>query len=122
MCYSCGCSCGCTNFEPCGCYQSPCQSCINTTSTTTTTTLCPDAIKCDEYYDCECVIYNGPNIECYDLQTGDNLCKILETIIQTLSGCETTQPPLECDFTATARNTAKYCNFYDNDITIINLG
>ena len=35
------------------------------------------------------------------LETGDNLCEILEIIIQNLPECKTTLPPANCSFTAT---------------------
>ena len=87
----------------CGCYQSICPQCTPThrTTTTTTTTINPDCELCDQFYDCECIIYNGPNVECYGLTKGDNLCEILETIIQNLPQCKTTLPPPACSFTAT---------------------
>jgi len=100
MYYSCGCYCGCS--ASCGCYETICPSCCpKTTSTTTTTTINPNCEPCEEFYDCECVVYNGDNIECYGLSTGDNLCEILETLIQNLPSCQTTQPPLNCSFTFT---------------------
>jgi hypothetical protein len=103
MCYSyCGCSCGCS--ATCGCYESICPSChsCSTTTTTTTTTVNPDCEPCDTFYDCECIIYSGDNIQCYGLSTGDNLCEILDVILSNLPQCTTTttEPPLECTFTA----------------------
>lgn len=101
MCYSCGCSCGCS--ASCSCYQSVCpQCCSTTTSTTTTTTINPDCEVCEEIFDCACIEYTGENIECYGLSTGDNLCEILETIIQNLPECKTTLPPNSCSFAGTA--------------------
>lgn len=101
---SCNCGCYCGYCGGIDCYSKPCYSCgcNTTTSTTTTTTINPDCEPCDEFYDCECVIYNGDNIECYGLKTGDNLCDILQTIIENLPECKTTLPPFDCDFTAIA--------------------
>jgi len=97
MYYSCGCYCGCNTA--CGCYQTSCCNCTPcTTTTTTTTTINPDCEPCDEFYNCECVIYNGEDISCYGLETGDNLCSILETIIENLPECQTAPPELNCDF------------------------
>jgi hypothetical protein len=103
MCYSCGCGCSCGLSASCGCYESICPQCAPPCppTTTTTTTINPDCELCDEFYNCECVIYNGDNIECYGLETGDNLCEILEIIIQNLPECKTTLPPANCSFTAT---------------------
>lgn len=103
MCYSCGCGCSCGLSASCGCYQSICPQCTPPCppTTTTTTTVNPNCEPCDEFYDCECIVYNGPNVECYGLKKGDNLCEILETIIQNLPECKTTLPPFACSFTAT---------------------
>jgi hypothetical protein len=100
MYYSCGCCCSCGVSASCGCYQSTCSQCISTT-TTTTTTISPDCEPCDEFYDCECIIYNDLNNGCYGLKDGDNLCKVLEIIIQNLPQCKPVVPPLACSFTAT---------------------
>jgi len=86
----------CCNQSPCCCNNTPCPS-----TTTTTTTINPNCEPCEEFYDCECVVYNGQNIECYGLKDGDNLCKILETLIENLPECRTTLPPPVCSFTAT---------------------
>ena len=100
MYYSCGCCCGCS--ASCGCYETTCPQCAQSCSTTTTTTtINPDCQNCDEIYNCQCVVYNGPNVECYDLTNGENLCSILETILQNLPEHKTTLPPLDCSFTAT---------------------
>lgn len=104
MSYSCGCcgwSCGCS--ATCGCYETVCPQCVKPcpSTTTTTTTVNPDCEPCEEFYDCECITYTGKNIECYGLKTGDNLCEILETIIQNLPECRTTLQPRNCSFTAT---------------------
>lgn len=97
----CNCSCGCSSS--CGCYETVCPSCVPkcTTSTTTTTTLNPNCEPCEEIYDCECIEYHGTNFECYGLKDGDSLCTILENVIQNLPDCKTTQPPFNCNFTAT---------------------
>ena len=106
MCYSCGCGCSCGLSASCGCYESICPQCAPPCppTTTTTTTINPDCETCDEFYNCECVIYSGDNIECYGLKTGDTLCEILETVIQNLPECKTTLPPLDCLFTAQAKD------------------
>ena len=85
------CCCGCS---PCCC--TPTKPC----TTTTTTTMMPCVGEpCEEFYNCECVFYTGENVECYGLQNGDNLCEILETIIENLPECRTTLPPPDCSFT-----------------------
>jgi hypothetical protein len=98
---SCNCSCGCS--ASCGCYETVCPSCVPKcpTSTTTTTTINPNCEVCGEFFNCECIKYNGPNVECYYLKDGDTLCTILENVIKNLPDCKTTQPPLNCNFTAT---------------------
>ena len=101
MCYSCGCGCSCGCSGLCGCCQSICSQCTPVNTSTTTTTINPNCEPCDEFYDCECIIYSANNIECYGLTKGDNLCKVLETVIQNLPQCKTTLPPLACSFTAT---------------------
>lgn len=99
--YSCGCSCGCS--ASCGCYETVCPQCVKPcpSTTTTTTTINPNCEPCEEFQDCECVVYTGKNIECYGLEKGDTLCEILETIIENLPECKTTLPPPNCEFTAT---------------------
>ena len=104
MCYSCGCcgcSCGCS--IDCSCYENACYNCSAPcpSTTTTTTTINPNCESCDEIYNCECVTYSGQNVECYGLKTGDNLCDILETLIENLPECKTTLSPNNCAFTAT---------------------
>lgn len=81
-------ACGCNNSYyslPCCCPQAP----VGTT-TTTTTTLCPDAIPCEEAYKSDCIIYNGPNLACYGIKTGDTVTDILNVIIAQLDPCTTT--------------------------------
>lgn len=86
MCYSCGCSCSCGD-DPCGCQATPCTSCI---TTTITTTINPNCEPCDELYDCDCIIYNGPDLICYGIHNGDSLCKLLEIAASNLPSCTTT--------------------------------
>jgi hypothetical protein len=97
---NCGCYCGSCNCGGIDCYSStPCCSCNSScTTTTTTTTINPNCEPCDEFYNCECVIYSGDNVECYGLETGDNLCQILETIIENLPEYTTTLSPSSCLF------------------------
>lgn len=79
-------SCSCThidNWNPCSC---GCNS-IVTTSTTTTTTTC-DGEKCEVALDPNCIIYCGPDIPCYGIQTGDTAADIMQIILNSL--CTTT--------------------------------
>lgn len=76
-------SCSCNNVY----YNLPCCCPVNTSTTTTTTTACPDAIPCDEVMDSDCVIYNGPDLECYGISTGASVTDILEVIIAQLPTC-----------------------------------
>lgn len=89
MWYSCGCSCSCGD-DPCGCQNIVCPEC---TTTTSTTTIPCDGEKCDELYDCACIIYNGPDLVCYGIYNGDNLCKILQIAASNLPSCTITPPP-----------------------------
>lgn len=87
-------SCGCYNQCNCGgidCYSTPCNSCCSTTtSTTTTTTVCTESI-CEEVYDTDCVVYNGPNLACYGIEDGYTLTQVLDVIINEITGnCTTT--------------------------------
>jgi len=84
MYYSSGCNCGC-NYD-CGCNTVP-STCCTTSSTTTTTTIPCIGEHCDEIYNCECVVYNGPDLTCYGILNGTGLCDILEIIISHLPGC-----------------------------------
>jgi hypothetical protein len=97
---SCNCNCGCNSS--CGCFETACPSCVTnkcTTSTTTTTTANPNCEPCEEFYDCECIEYDGPNNDCFNLKDGDTLCKILENVIENLPQCKSSSP-LSCNFTA----------------------
>lgn len=81
-------ACGCNNSYyslPCCCPQAPAG-----TTTTTTTTLCPDAIPCEEAYKSDCIIYNGPDLACYGIKTGDSVTNIINIIIAQLDPCTTT--------------------------------
>ena len=81
-------ACGCNNSYyslPCCCPQAPAG-----TTTTTTTTLCPDAIPCEEAYKSDCIIYNGPDLACYGIRTGDSVTDIINIIIAQLDPCTTT--------------------------------
>ena len=83
--YSCGCFCSCGD-DPCGCQQVVCPQCTTTTSTTTIPCI---GEKCDELYDCACIIYNGPDLQCYGIKHGDTLCKILQIAAANLPSCAT---------------------------------
>jgi hypothetical protein len=52
--------------------------------------LCPDAIPCEEAYQSDCIIYNGPDLTCYGIQTGYSVTQILNIIIAQLDPCTTT--------------------------------
>jgi len=107
MYYSCGCSCNCGD-DPCGCQATPCYSCM-TTSTTTTTTRNPNCEPCDELYNCDCIIYNGPDLICYGVHHGDNLCKLLEIAASNLPSCTTT--------TTVAVTTTTTCPCFSYNLT-----
>lgn len=89
MYYSCGCYCNCGD-DPCGCQAEICTNC----TTTSTTTMAPCiGEQCDELYDCSCIIYNGPDLACYGIYNGDNLCKILYIAASNVPACSTTTVP-----------------------------
>ena len=118
---NCGCYCGSCNCGGIDCYSSPCSNCTPIcNTTTTTTTINPNCEPCDEFYDCECVIYNGPNLKCYGVSTGDTLCEILEVIIENLPECKEQPPALECSFTAYVANVTKDCSITADQVTILN--
>lgn len=86
MYYSSGCNCGC-DFD-CGCNTVPSTCCTTMCPTTTTTSTIPCIGEpCDEFYDCECVIYNGPDLSCYGLTNGTSLCDIIELIASNVPAC-----------------------------------
>ena len=66
-----------------------CNVCTTTTVPTTTTTTCIGE-PCDEIIDPNCIIYNGPEIPCWGIQTGDSAADILDIIIGLLCPDTTT--------------------------------
>jgi len=68
-----------------------CDICTTTTVPTTTTTTCIGE-PCDEIIDPKCIIYNGPEIPCWGIQTGDSAADILDIIIGLLCTTTTTSP------------------------------
>lgn len=72
-----------TEWNPC------CCGCVTTTSSTTTTTTCPGGETCEESFDPNCVIYNGPDLPCYGIKTGDSAADIMDIIIARIQ-CTTT--------------------------------
>jgi hypothetical protein len=52
--------------------------------------LCPDAILCEEAYQSDCIIYNGPDLTCYGITSGSTVTQILNIIIAQLNPCTTT--------------------------------
>jgi len=70
-----------------------CDICTTTTVPTTTTTTCIGE-PCDEIIDPKCIIYNGPEIPCWGIQTGDSAADILDIIIGLLCTTTTTTTPL----------------------------
>lgn len=96
---SCCCSHIITRWNPCCCQPGP-----TTTSSTTTTTLCPNGELCEEVVDPRCIIYNGPDIPCYGIKTGDSAADILDIII-TYFNCLTTTTTTEIPITTTTSTT-----------------
>ena len=124
-------SCGCYNECNCGgidCYSTPCSSCCTTTTTTTTTVPCTEII-CDEVYDSNCVVYNGPNLTCYGIEDGATLTEVLDIIINELTdNCTittttstTTTSTTTSTTSTTTTTTTDPCvgfNCIDHDVTI----
>jgi hypothetical protein len=71
-------SCSCTHID----YYNPCLCGARaaTTSTSTTTTTTCNGEPCEEAIDPRCIIYNGPNLPCYGIQTGDSAADILQVV------------------------------------------
>lgn len=93
---NCGCYCGSCNCGGIDCYSKSQCNCTSRCSTTTTTTIPCIGENCDELYDCECVIYNGGNLESYGVEPGSNLCEILNHLIDTI----TPGHSYSCEFSA----------------------
>lgn len=77
-----------------------------TTSSTTTTTLCPNGERCDEVVDPRCIIYNGPDIPCYGIETGDSAADILNIIISYFNCPPTTTTTTSSGTTTTTTTPA----------------
>lgn len=82
----------------------PCKNCNNTNicdcdCRATTTTTCyelppaPCVTLCEDLFYSECIIYDGPDLDCYGVSNGDSLKKIFEIIITQLVGTN-----CSCDF------------------------
>lgn len=96
-------SCWCTHID----YYNPCtcgKLSIVTTSTTTTTTTC-DGEPCEEAIDPRCIIYNGPNLDCYGIKTGDSAADILQIIINNINCSGTTTSTTTTSTTTTSTTT-----------------
>lgn len=91
---SCCCSYIVDTWNPCSCEC----GCASTTSTSTTTTTTCAGQPCDVVMDPNCIIYNGPDIPCYGIQTGDTAADILQIIINNFA-CITTTIPIAPSFT-----------------------
>lgn len=82
-------SCNCYNqYVPC---DPQCPNCggMTTSSTTTTTTLCPDALKCEEFKKDICVIHPGD--KCYNIPENKDLQQILYDLLSKfIPDCTTT--------------------------------
>jgi len=83
--YSSNCGCGC-NYD-CGCNTVPSTCCSTTNNITTTTTTPCIGEPCDELYNADCILYKGPNISCYGLNTNDSLFDIIDLIVSNISDC-----------------------------------
>jgi hypothetical protein len=83
--YSSNCGCGC-NYD-CGCNTVPSTCCSTTNNITTTTTTPCIGEPCDELYNADCILYKGPNISCYGLNTNDSLSDIIDLIVSNIPDC-----------------------------------
>ena len=86
---SCCCSYIVDTWNPCSCEC----GCASTTSTSTTTTTTCAGQPCDVVMDPNCIIYNGPDIPCYGINTGDTAADILQIIINNFACITTTTDP-----------------------------
>jgi len=104
-------SCSCTHID----YWNPClcgASIPVTTSTTTTTTTCPNGEPCETAIDLNCIIYCGPDIPCWGVQTGQTAQQILGIVIQAANECipftttTTTEAPATTTTTSSTTTTS----------------
>lgn len=69
----------------CGCKKCGCaDNALTTPPPCPTPEGCPDPIPCSEYFDANCIVYTGLDIECLDnvvVQTDTNLAEALDNII-----------------------------------------
>jgi|688.fasta_scaffold147098_3 hypothetical protein len=96
-------SCSCTHIDtwnPCRCGYTRV-----TTTSTTTTTICPNGEPCEEAIDPRCIIYNGPDLDCYGIKTGDSAADILQIIIDNFACLTTTTSTTSTTTTTTAAPT-----------------
>lgn len=98
---SCCCSHIVTSWNPC-CCQKPA---VVTSSTTTTTTICVGGEVCEEALDPRCIIYNGPDINCYGIKTGDSAADILQIIINNINCFDATTTTTSTSTTTTSSTT-----------------
>lgn len=98
---SCCCSYIVDTWNPCSC------GCSYVTTTTTTSTTTCIGETCDEAIDPRCIIYNGSDIPCYGVQTGNSAAEILQIIINQF-GCIITPSLGRCTAGVTAPEGLSY--------------
>lgn len=92
----------------CGCKKCGCaDNALTTPPPCPTPEGCPDPIPCSEYFDANCIVYTGLDIECLDnvvVETDTNLAEALDNIISFF-----------CEYIAatTAGNIVEVCDTND---------
>lgn len=86
------------------------------------TTHCPDGETCETIYSSDCILYTGPDIDCYGITNGMSITEIVEILISYFPSCTDVNNPLFFDkaweiclagppITTSTCNAA--CNGYD---------
>lgn len=77
-------SCSCNH-----CYSTPCCCPQPVAQSTTTTTTC-NGTPCDVAFTSDCIVYEGPDLDCYGIKKGDSVTEIIELILAQLAPCNPT--------------------------------
>lgn len=86
----------------CTCKQ--CDECI--TGLQAVVTACATQIMCEQQLSTDCIIYSGPDNECYGIQNGDTLTTVLEILLdQAFPNCNTLTTTTTTSTTTTTTST-----------------
>lgn len=85
----------------CNCNTNPCNCGCKSTTTTTCMPVSPEPCYdlCDEVIVSDCVIYDGPNLDCYGIKNGDSVKSIFKIIFDKLNVTN-----CSCSFTSVIAN------------------